>query len=308
MFDSCFRGFFRAMMRRYSRYKPRQAKMRPFYNRFRFPLSICGIVLWLSVVSIVYAAEDSPAIAAASDLKFALDTIAKQFSEETGQNVKLSFGSSGNFFRQISQGAPFEVFLSADEQYVFELEKQGLTEEPGQLYGLGRLVVFAPVGSVLAVDADLNGFADSLSKGQISRFAIANPEHAPYGRAAKEALMAKGLWDALQNKLVLGENVAQAAQFAVSGSAEGGIFAYSLALSPALRDKGTYALLPETVHSPLRQRMALLKNAGGIAKAFYRYLQQAKARAVFTQYGFALPDPGGAQSMPDSPQGGKGRH
>ncbi|MGJ0485474.1 MAG: molybdate ABC transporter substrate-binding protein [Methylomicrobium sp.] len=272
--------------------------MRPFYNISGFLLSI---VLWLWGVSFAGAAEESPAIAAASDLKFALETIAKQFSEDTGRNVKLSFGSSGNFFRQISQGAPFEVFLSADEQYVFELEKQGLTEEPSQLYGLGRLVFFVPDGAPLVADAELKNLVDALNKGQIIHFAIANPEHAPYGRAAKEVLIAKGLWGSLQNKLVLGENVAQAAQFAVSGSAEGGIFAYSLALSPALRDKGHYVLLPDTLHSPLRQRMALLKNAGETAKAFYRYLQQERTRAVLSQYGFILPDHEGRETAPDFP-------
>lgn len=272
--------------------------MRPFYTISGFLLSI---VLWLSGVSFAGAADESPAIAAASDLKFALDVIAKQFSDDTGRNVKLSFGSSGNFFRQVSQGAPFEVFLSADEQYVFELEKRGLTEEPSQLYGLGRLVFFVPEGTSLVADGELKSLADALNKGQLNHFAIANPDHAPYGRAAKEALIAKGLWGAIQNKLVLGENVAQAAQFAVSGSAEGGIFAYSLALSPALRDKGHYALLPETLHSPIRQRMALMKNAGETAKAFYRYLQQKKARAVLIQYGFILPDRQGRETASDSP-------
>lgn len=272
--------------------------MRPFYNISGFLLSI---VLWLSGISFACAADESPAIAAASDLKFALDAIARQFSEDTGRNVKLSFGSSGNFFRQISQGAPFEVFLSADEQYAFELEKQGLTEEPSQLYGLGRLVVFVPDGVPLAADAELKSLTDALNKGQITHFAIANPEHAPYGRAAKEVLIAKGLWGALQDKLVLGENVAQAVQFAVSGSTQGGIFAYSLALSPALRDKGRYTLLPDTLHSPLRQRMVLLKNAGETAKAFYRYLQQERARTVLSQYGFILPDHQGRETAPDSP-------
>jgi molybdate transport system substrate-binding protein len=234
-------------------------------------------------------AIEVPVIAAASDLKFALEDIARQFTKESGRTVKLSFGSSGNFFRQISQNAPFELFMSADEQYVFDLAKQGLTVDQGSLYAIGRLVLFAPKDTPLVPDAELKGLSDMLQKGRIKRFAIANPEHAPYGRAAKEVLIAAGLWDALQDKLVLGETVAQAAQFAVSGSAQGGIIAYSLALSPKIKAQGNFVLLPEKLHKPLRQRMVLLKQAGETAKALYDYLLKPEARAVFEHYGFVLP-------------------
>ena len=118
---------------------------------------------------------------------------------------------------------------------------------------------------------------------------MANPEHAPYGRAAEQALRKLGLWDGLQGKLVLGENVSQAAQFAASGSTQGGIFAYSLALAPVVAQQGRYILLPENLHQPLRQRMALIKGAGASARAFYAYLQQPAARKVLEQYGFAVP-------------------
>lgn len=234
-------------------------------------------------------AADEPVIAAASDLKFALEDIAQQFTKETGHKVKLSFGSSGNFFRQISQKAPFELFMSADEQYVFDLAAQGLTDGQGSLYAIGRLVLFAPKGSPLVPDAEFKGLSNALQKGEIKRFAIANPEHAPYGRAAKEALIAVGLWDALQGELVLGETVAQAAQFAVSGSTQGGVIAYSLALSPKIKTQGSFILLPEKLHKPLRQRMVLLKQSGETAKAFYAYLLKPEARILFEQYGFVLP-------------------
>lgn len=234
-------------------------------------------------------AADVPVIAAASDLKFALEEITQQFTKETGRTVKLSFGSSGNFFRQISQGAPFELFMSADEQYVFDLAKQGLTVDQGNLYAIGRLVLFSPKGSPLIPDTELRELSDTLQKGQIKRFAIANPEHAPYGRAAKAVLIAAGLWDVMQSHLVLGETVAQAAQFAVSGGTQGGIFAYSLALSPKIKEQGGFVLLPEKLHQPLRQRMVLLKQAGETARTFYNYLQQTKVRTLFEQYGFVLP-------------------
>jgi molybdate transport system substrate-binding protein len=232
---------------------------------------------------------DAPAIAAASDLKFALEEIAARFRADTGHALRLSFGSSGNYFRQIEQGAPFQMFLSADEDFVFKLHAAGRTEDRGLLYGTGRIVIFAAQGSPLQLDAAMIGLRTALANGSVRRFAIANPEHAPYGRAAEQALRAMGLWPALQGRLVLGENVSQAAQFAASGSAQGGILAYSLALAPELARQGRHVLLPEHLHAPLRQRMVLVKGAGHAARAFYGYLQQPPAREVLARYGFTVP-------------------
>ena len=234
------------------------------------------------------AFQGPPTVAAASDLQFDLEAIARQFTAETGERVTLVFGSSGNLARQAINGAPFDVFLSADEAFVDMLANGGYARDRGTLYGIGRIVLFAPRGSPLAVDEQMDGLRALLARGPRLRFAIANPEHAPYGRAAEAALRARGLWDALQPELVLGENISQTAQFATSG-AVGGILAYSLVLGPALKDRGTYALLPESLHSPLRQRMVLLKRAGPAAQRFYEYLQGSGARALFKQYGFALP-------------------
>jgi molybdate transport system substrate-binding protein len=236
-----------------------------------------------------HAQSDNPAIAAASDLKFALEDIAAHFRADTKKAVRLSFGSSGNYFRQIGQGAPFQLFLSADEDFVFRLHEAGRTEDRGTLYATGRIVLFAPQDSPLQVDARMTGLRAAIAAGQIRRFAIANPEHAPYGRAAGQALRKLGLWETLQGRLVLGENVSQAAQFAVSGSTQGGIFAYSLALSPEVAKLGRHVLLPEDLHAPLRQRMVLVKGAGETARAFYAWLQQPAARKIFEQYGFVLP-------------------
>ncbi len=237
----------------------------------------------------VHAQDSNPAIAAASDLQFALEAIAARFRGDTQNELRLSFGSSGNYFRQIGQGAPFQLFMSADEDFVFRLHQDGKTEDRGVLYATGRIVLFAPKSSPLQVDGRMDGLNAALAANRISRFAIANPEHAPYGRAAEQALRKQGLWELLQRKLVLGENVSQAAQFATSGSAQGGIFAYSLALSPTVSKLGTYVLLPEDLHQPLRQRMVLVKGAGETARAFYAWLQQPAARKIFEQYGFVLP-------------------
>jgi molybdate transport system substrate-binding protein len=234
-------------------------------------------------------AQNAPTVAAAADLKFALEEIAAKFRTEAGQEVKLSFGSSGNFATQLQQGAPFEIFLSADEGFVFQLADAGKTVDRGVLYAEGRIVLFAPKGSTFKPDAKFDALRAALMEGSIQRFAIANPEHAPYGRAAEQALKSQGLWDAVKPKLVLGENVSQAAQFAASGSTQGGIFAYSLALSPAIGALGTYALIPADWHAPLRQRMVLMKSAGGTARAFYQYVQTPSARVIFRKYGFVLP-------------------
>lgn len=228
-----------------------------------------------------------PIVAAASDLKFAVTEIAARFEADTGRKVQLNFGSSGNFARQIRQGAPFELFMSADEDFVFELANAGLTRDRGELYAVGRIVLYAPKGSSIRLDADLKGLREAW--GAVRKFAIANPEHAPYGRAAQQALQALGLWDFVQPALVLGENIAQTAQFVTTGNAQAGIIALSLALAPELQRQGSYVLLPETLHNPLRQRMVLTRRAGETAALFYAYLQQPPARAILKRYGFLLP-------------------
>jgi molybdate transport system substrate-binding protein len=229
------------------------------------------------------------ALAASLAGAFALPEVADAFARAHEQRVELVFGSSGVLARQIRDGAPFELLLSADEAFVDRLADAGLTRDRGTLYAVGRLVLFAPTGSPLDARDGLDGLARLLARGQVSRFAIANPEHAPYGRAAEAALRARGLWDGLRPHLVLGDNVSQAAQFATAGDAAGGIIALSLALAPGLGSRGTFALIPDADHPPLRQRMVLLERAGPAAERFYRYLQDATARAILERHGFAVP-------------------
>ncbi|MCH1931113.1 molybdate ABC transporter substrate-binding protein [Shewanella sp. A25] len=261
---------------------------------FRFRQAIGMFSLCLSLIvavvpSLCRADSDVPAIAAAANIKFALDDIAKHFTAETGLKLKISYGSSGNFVAQIQHGAPFEMFLSADERYIRELNKAGVIQGEGDLYAVGRLALVAPKGSPLTLDTELKGVKALVDAGKLDRFVIANPEHAPYGERAKEALVQLGLWDALQPKLILGENVSQAAQFAVSGSTQGGIVALSLAMAPQFKTMGNYVELPSTLHGSLEQRMTLLPKAGTTAQRFYQYLQTDAARTVFSQYGFGLP-------------------
>jgi molybdate transport system substrate-binding protein len=237
-------------------------------------------------------AADVPNVAAAADLQFALSDIATEFTRATGLGVRLSFGSSGNFRRQIADGAPFELFLSADASYVDALAHEGRTLGAGDVYAIGRLALLTPRDSPIVPDPALQDVARALRDGRLVKFAIANPAHAPYGRAARQALVQAGLWAAIEPHLVLGENVSQAAQFAMSGAAQAGIVAYSLARAPPMSERGRFVLLSAGLHDPLLQKMVLLKNAGPTARAFYEFLRKPAARAILERYGFELPASG----------------
>jgi molybdate transport system substrate-binding protein len=234
-------------------------------------------------------AQKPPMVAAASSLNFALKAVADQFATERGERVELVFGASGTLTRQIHEGAPFELFLAADDEFPAQLAAAGLTRDAGAVYATGRLVLFAPTGSPLSVDERLEGLARLLASGGVRRFAIANPEVAPYGKAAEEVLRKRGIWDTVRPALVMGDSIAQAAQFATTGNAVGGLIAYSLVRSPDFANRGTFALVPAADHAPIRQRMVLLKTASPVSERFYRYLQGAAARAILQQGGFETP-------------------
>ena len=238
------------------------------------------------------AASGSPLVAAAASLRSALPELASAFAAEAGIRPRFSFGSSGNLARQIRQGAPFELFLSADEAFVLELARERLTRDEGVLYALGRLALFVPQGSPVSTDQSLAGVRSALARDEIRRFAIPNPEHAPYGRAARETLQHMRLWDAIHPRLVFGENVSQAAQFAASGSCEAALISRSLAVAPEFIGRGTPESVPDTWHNPLRHRMALLPAAGDQAKRFFSFLGSADAREVFGRHGFSEPGEG----------------
>ncbi|QTF92057.1 molybdate ABC transporter substrate-binding protein [Halomonas sp. BM-2019] len=257
---------------------------------------------WLLGLALFFPAAllkaEVPTVAAASDLQFALTEAAERFRTETGRELRLNFGSSGNFRRQIGQGAPFELYLSADEAYVLALHAEGRTEDEGVVYAIGRLVwLQRPGRDDLPGEADpLAGVREAISAhgaGQgRPRLALANPEHAPYGVAAREVLEQAGLWEATAPLRVLGENVSQAAQFALTSDARGGLVAWSLALAPQLAERSDHVLIPEAWHAPLVQRMVLVKGAGETARAFYAWLQEEAARGILAGYGFRLPDAG----------------
>lgn len=223
-------------------------------------------------------------VAAASDLKFALAELAAQYQQQGGAAVQLSLGSSGHFAQQIRQGLPVDLYLAADESFVFGLADGGFTQDRGTVYALGRIALIVPAASRLALAPDLRAVRAALPS--LRHFAIANPEHAPYGRAAQQALQRLGWWESVKGKLVLGENVAQATQYVSSGAADAGITALSLTLAPEVARLTRSLPLPAELHAPLRQRMALLRSASPAAADFYRFLQGPAARAVLQRHGF----------------------
>ncbi|HSE11294.1 MAG TPA: molybdate ABC transporter substrate-binding protein [Rudaea sp.] len=244
----------------------------------------------LVALAVVFApaafAADKLTIAAAADLKFCLDEIVAGFRQaHAGDDVDVVYGSSGNFKTQIEQGAPFDLYFSADIAYPRELARAGRVASEVQPYAIGRLVLWSA-----SMDAGTMRITD-LARADIRRIAIANPQHAPYGKRAEEALRASGVWERIEGKLVYGENIAQTAQFVQSGNAQIGIIALSLAMSPQMKGKGSYSLVPENLHQPLEQGFVLTKRGGAnaLATAFAGYMRTPAAREVMVRYGFVLP-------------------
>ena len=227
-------------------------------------------------------------VAAASDLTYAMDEIARNFEKATGCTVRLSMGSSGNFLTQIENGAPFDVFFSADVAYPKKLEDEGLAA-PGStyVYAIGKIVLWTRNDSRVDVGKGFSALRDPA----VQKIAIANPVHAPYGRAAEEALRKSGLYEAVKDRLVLGENISQTAEFVESGNADAGIVALSLVLSPTMKDKGRAWNIPENLYTPIQQgAVAVLAAANPQgARQFLDYLRTPAAAALLERYGFALP-------------------
>ncbi|MDO8356248.1 MAG: molybdate ABC transporter substrate-binding protein [Nitrospirota bacterium] len=245
----------------------------------------CGLLLACLAPS-VSAAE--VIIAAASDLSFAFKEIVTEFEQTTGNHVKLTLGSSGNFYAQIQNGAPFDLYFSADIGYPKKLEEAGLTL-PGSLYpyAVGRIVLWSGNGLRL----DLSKGLEVLRDPTIKKIAIANPKHAPYGRAAVAAMEHFKVYDQVKDRLILGENISQAAQFIESGACDIGIIALSLALAPTMQTRGTYWEVPAVAHPPLEQGAVILKqskNPEG-AKQFLEFIKGPHGQEVMKRYGFTLP-------------------
>src|SRR5262249_5698505 len=227
-------------------------------------------------------------IAAAADLQAALPGIAAQFEQQTGHTVALTFGSSGNFFTQLQNGAPFDVFLSADIDYPRQLERDGQVEK-GSIYeyAAGRIVLWARTDSKADLMPGLPGLAAPAAR----KVAVANPDHAPYGRAAVAALHHAGVYGRVMSKLVRGENISQAAQFVQSGNADVGIVALSLALAPALKSSGRYVEIPESFYPAIEQGAVVVaaSRQKAVALQFVEFLKQPASIRTLQVFGFVVP-------------------
>ncbi len=240
--------------------------------------------VFLLVASAVPSAAQL-ALAAASDLQPVLPEIAARFQRATGQTVTITYGSSGNFVSQIQNGAPFDVFLSADDGYVNRLVASGHADaRTSAAYASGRLALWSRSDRGLILSAGLTSLTDA----RVRRIAIANPEHAPYGRAAVDALRRAGLYDRLRDRLVLGESVSQAAQFAQTGNADVAIVALSLTMAPAMQQAGTSVELPASTFAPVTQTGVVLTRStkGDLARRFLLYLGQPDIAMLLRRSGF----------------------
>lgn len=247
------------------------------------------LVFFLSACALLLpslACAEKITIAAAADMQYAMDDIVMRFkSAHPDAEIATVYGSSGNFATQIRNGAPFDLFFSADIGYPQQLVKEGFAASAVVPYGIGRIVLWrvGAGGERITLNA--------LSDAKVMRIAIANPEHAPYGKRAREALIASGVWQQVQPKLVFGENIGQTAMFVQTGAADIGLIALSLALTPALSSRGSYALIPAGLHASLEQGFMITRRAAenGLAKQFASYMSSPTVRAVMVRYGFALP-------------------
>ncbi len=247
----------------------------------------CFVALVSVLLSVPASRAQTVRVAAASDLQFAMDDLASRYQKQAGQKLSVTYGSSGNFYAQIQSGAPFDIFFSADVLYTQKLIDAHLADPDSlSIYARGQIVLWAP-------DKRLNlsrdGFA-ALRDLRVEKIAVANPDHAPYGRAAIAALQRAGLYDGLRSKLVYGENISQAAQFAQSGSAQVGILALSLALSPSMK-AGDCWLIPSDLYPPLEQAAVLLNSSANKAgaSAFLKFVVSEAGREILSQHGFTLP-------------------
>ncbi len=248
------------------------------------------VVLLLLSTPGVRSAQGRPVVevAAAADARFALDELAAQFLRRQGVQVQFTYGSSGQLATQIEQGAPFDLFFSADEQLIRHLGAQGLiVEQTEQIYAIGRIVLWVPHDSPIDPRQGLR----VLTNDRIRFIAIANPEHAPYGRAAAQALRASGIWDGVHAKLVLGENISQTLQFVQTGNADVGIIALSLAVPLLVQPTGRYWLIPASLHDPIRQAAGVVARSPRLeqANAFLAFVIGPEGRQVLRRYGFVLP-------------------
>lgn len=226
-------------------------------------------------------------IAVAANMKDAFAEIAAEFKSTGKPEMRVVYGSSGNFAAQIMNGAPFGLFIAADEQFPLELFKNGKTVDDGSVYAIGKLVIITKTSSGIYLSDSKSDIAKAISKA--NKVAIAKPEIAPYGRAAVQYLKAEGLWDLAKDKLVYADNIGSATTYVASGAADLGFTAFSLAKSPELLRQTSYVAVDTKMYEPIKQRMVLIKGAPQEAQDLYRFMQGPRAKAILQKYGYSTP-------------------
>ena len=226
-------------------------------------------------------------IAVAANMKDAFAEIAAEFKSTGKPEMRVVYGSSGNFAAQIMNGAPFSLFIAADEQFPLELFKNGKTVDDGSIYAIGKLVIITKTSSGIYLSDSKSDIAKAISKA--NKVAIAKPEIAPYGRAAVQYLKAEGLWDLAKDKLVYADNIGSATTYVASGAADLGFTAFSLAKSPELLRQTSYVAVDTKMYEPIKQRMVLIKGAPQEAQDLYRFMQGPRAKAILQKYGYSTP-------------------
>lgn len=226
-------------------------------------------------------------IAVAANMKDAFAEIAAEFKSAGKPEMKVVYGSSGNLAAQIMNGAPFSILIAADERFPLELFKNGKTVDDGSVYAIGKLAMIAKASSEILLLDNKGDIAKIISKA--NKVAIAKPELAPYGRAAVQYLKAEGLWDLARNKIVYADNIGAATTYVVSGAADVGFTAFSLAKSPELLKQTSYLLVDTKMYEPIKQRMVLIRGAPQEAQDLYRFMQGSKAKAILQRYGYNTP-------------------
>lgn len=250
-----------------------------------------GWVALLIAMSPPLLAADFARVAAASDLRFAMDEILVEYRAEfPDKTIEVIYGSSGRFRTQIENGAPFDLYFSADIAYPQALKEAGFAAGDVVPYALGRIVLWSSTQDASALTLE------DLRSEQFRRIAIANPRHAPYGARAQEALESAGLWESVSPRLVYGENIAHAMQLVQSGASEVGIIALALALNPAVAEQGGYYLIDDSLHQPLAQGFIVTRRAADndTAHHFAQYMMRSNVRDIMRTYGFELPDEPGS--------------
>jgi molybdate transport system substrate-binding protein len=248
-----------------------------------FPTSL--LASFLLCANLVFAQTTTVAVAA--NMKDAFAEIALAFKSTGKPDMRVVYGSSGNFTAQIMNGAPFNLFIAADEHFPMELYKNGKTIDEGAVYAIGKLALIEKNNSGILLLDNKAELAKAIAKA--NKVAIAKPDLAPYGKAAVEYLKSEGLWDLAKDKLVYGDNIGVTTTYVIAGAAEIGFTALSLAKSPEVTKETNFILLNPKLYEPIRQRMVLIKGAPQEAKDLYRFMQGAQAKAILTKYGYATP-------------------